>query len=315
MRHRDHPPRRHPRPGHPHPRHGQRGASLIIVLALVAFLGILLPAVLGLAFTGTQVTRVGAEDRRATYAGTSAIEAAVALAQDDLDVGDPRGVCPDLTVPVDQLEVTVECLRHPPPAPDCFYVDRFVSYLAQVREPGDPAVLATVSAEVAYRFDPPTVEVRQWNPDASGPPSTAPLPPCDGAASPSSTTTTTQPPVAAMFSEWDATAASPQVSGGEWWAEGRVTVTDALGEPIADARVTADVEYRFTDDPPDEWRLAETLTSTTTDSGSITFHSGEYPTGGNPRVREVRFTITSVDTDDPVGWVAEAHPVTLQIAR
>lgn len=295
-------------------RDDQRGASLIIVLALVAFLGLLLPAVLGLAFTGIQVTRVAAEDRRETYAGTSAIEAAVALAQDDLDVGDPRGVCPELSVPVDGLEVTVECHRHPPPPPDCYYLDRFVSYVAEVRRPADPTVLATVSAEVAYRFDPPTVEVRQWNPDATGPPSTAPLPPCDGGAT-TTTTTTTLPPVAAMYSQWDTAAVSPQVQGGQWWAEGRVTVTDALGAPIDDAVVTVDLEYRFTNDPPDEWRFAETLSSSTTESGSITFHSGTYPTGGNPQVRDVRFTVTSVQTAEPVDWVAEAHPVTLHVSR
>ena len=54
-----------------------------------------MPAVLGLALTGSKVTVPVVEDRKELYAASSAIDAAVQLGVEDADVGVPGGPCPE----------------------------------------------------------------------------------------------------------------------------------------------------------------------------------------------------------------------------
>ncbi|MCZ7627849.1 MAG: hypothetical protein M5U19_01550 [Microthrixaceae bacterium] len=119
---------------------GQSGASLVIVMAFMAFLAVIVPTVLGLANTGLAVTEPVVEDRRALYAAASALDAAIRLGDADADVGVPGGPCPDTSAVVDGLEVRVDCQGHPAPVDGCHYLDRFVTYTAEVRRPGDTAV-------------------------------------------------------------------------------------------------------------------------------------------------------------------------------
>src|SRR3954465_11004875 len=92
---------------------GQRGASLIIVMAFMVLLAAIVPALLGLASTGLAVTKPVVADRRELYAATSAVEAAIQLGNIDPDVGVPGGPCPNTSTEVDGFVVDVECRAHP----------------------------------------------------------------------------------------------------------------------------------------------------------------------------------------------------------
>jgi Tfp pilus assembly protein PilX len=60
-------------------RRDQSGASLVLVLAVVAFLAVLVPAILGLVALGPRITKPVVDDRRELYAASSAIDAAIEL--------------------------------------------------------------------------------------------------------------------------------------------------------------------------------------------------------------------------------------------
>ena len=301
-------------------RRGQRGASLLVVLALVSFLGVMVPAILGLVMLGPKVTRPVIEDRRELYAASSAIDAAVELGRSNPDVGVPGGPCPTQQIMVDSLEATVQCQQHAFPDDGCLYLDRFVNYTAAVRAPGDSAVLARAAAEVVYRFDlygPPEVEIRQWTPDADGPVTTSPLPPCGPGVSTTttstlvpttsttsttttttSTTTTTIAPTGSSRTRWTATATS--TSGSDWKAEAAIEVTSSSGGPIEAASVTVRPEYLVNGSAT--WVAAADITGTTTAAGSNTFHSAAYRRTGNSRVTQVRFTVVAVTTPQGLAW-------------
>lgn len=160
---------------------GQRGASLIIVMAFMILLATIVPALLGLASTGLAVTRPVVADRRELYAATSALEAAVQVGNIDPDVGVAGGPCPNTSTEVDGFAVDVECQAHPAPLDGCHYLDRFVTYTAEVRRSGQSEVLTRVATEVVYRFDvngAPRTEVRQWNANAESAVPTTALPSC-----------------------------------------------------------------------------------------------------------------------------------------
>lgn len=302
---------------------GQTGASLALVLALIAFLSLLVPAVLGLAFTGSRVTIPVKEDRRETYAASSAIDAAVALGRQNADVGVPGGPCPDQTLSIDGLDVTVHCSQHDPPADLCVYLDRFVTYTAEVRKPGDTAVIARSTAEVVFRFNldgPPTPEIRQFTPELTGSVTTLPLPPCAATTTSStSTTTTTTAPVAGSYAVWGVPSTDTQngKDGKQWRAVGPLDVTDHTGAGLKDAQVTVTVKYQKEGDPL-TWYDDTPITAVTTATGSVTFHSKwysreQYDKKGIKRVTQVIFTVQSVVTTQSYTWNSAAHPVTVTV--
>lgn len=315
-------------------RRGQRGASLVVVLALVTFMALLVPAVLGLVAVGARVTGPVIDDRRELYAASSAIDAAVELARTQPDVGVPGGPCPTQVLEIDSLEVTVICQQHAVPETGCLFLDRFVTYTAEVRRPGETEVLTRAAAEVAYRFDldaPATVEIRQWRPDASGPVTTLPLPDCTVTTTttttstlvPTSTTTsttsttttsttTTTVPVGDTRTRWTGTA-RPR-SGADWRAEATLEVTSATGAPVGDATVVVQPEYLPSNSAV--WVAAPQITGTTTAAGTNTFHSAYNRRSGNPSVAQVRFTVVSVATPQGLPWNdAASAPVTVVVDR
>jgi hypothetical protein len=299
----------------------QQGASLLIVLALVTFLGILIPAMLGLALTGSKVTVPVIEDRRELYAASSAIDAAVQQGRQDPDIGVPGGPCPTQIVTIDGFEVTIVCQQHAAPLDGCRYLDRFVTYTAEVREPGNVAVVGWVSAEAVYRFNPatgtPTVEVRQWNPDTSGPVSTTALPACSTTTVPTTLPpppppppSTTVPPAVGVFAVWESPLATKD--GNNWQAEGTISVTDQNGVPLPNVEVRILSEYLT---PAGAWLVDATRSVFTTNTGTVTFYSSPRPrTPQNRRVPEMRLTVLAVT--DPGGrtWTPPVPPLVLQLS-
>jgi len=314
-----------------HPR-GQAGASLVLVLALILFLGILVPAILGLVALGPRITKPVRDDRRELYAASSAIDAAVELGRMNPDVAVPGGPCPEQVLQIDSLEVTVACQQHAFPDDGCLYLDRFVTYTAEVREPGQAAVIARTSAEIAYRFhldSDPTVEVRQWNPDASGAVPTTELPDCSTVSTTTTSTTTTSttstttttastttiaptttaPPSTAIYTRW--LAPTTTTSGGNWQAEVPMEVTRDLGAPIEGAQVKIAVEYLVNGSAV--WQRDADVLGTATVTGSITFHSPMYRRTGNNRIVQVRFTTVEASSDGLV-WQPAANPLSVTIS-
>lgn len=304
---------------------GQSGASLVLVLAVVAFLALLVPAVLGMVALGPRITKPVLEDRRELYAASSAIDAAVELGRSNPDIAVPGGPCPTQVLDIDGLRVTVTCdWDQNFPSNGCLYLDRFATYTAEVIEPGQSEVLARTSAEVVYRFhldSDPTVEIRQWDPDATGPVTTTPLPECSTASTTttSTTTTTTVPtttttastttipptttvaPSTAVYAKW-LTPGTEARNGNKWRAVGPMEVMRDGNVPVANASVVVAVEYVQNGSPA--WKRDPDVLGVTNQTGSVTFHSPEY--GNN--VSAVRFTVISV-TSPGLVWQSAANPV------
>ena len=314
-----------------HPRN-QSGASLVLVLAVVGFLGVLVPAILGMVALGPRITKPVLDDRRELYAASSAIDAAVELGRTNADVAVPGGPCPTQVLDIDGLQVTVACQQHAFPDDGCLYLDRFVTYTAEVRKPGDAAVLARTGAEVVYRFhldSDPTVEIRQWDPNATGPVPTTTLPRCTTASTTttSTTTTTTTPtttttastttipptttvaPSTAVFTRW-LTPSSETVTGGDWRAVGPMDVTRDGGVPVAGATVKIAVEYQRAGSTA--WVRDADVSGETTATGSVTFHSPPYKRSGANRVTQVRFTTISIAAGG-LTWQSAANPLTITV--
>ncbi|MDQ2677122.1 MAG: hypothetical protein M3Y51_00150 [Actinomycetota bacterium] len=312
-------------------RTGQRGASLVLVLALMVFLGLIVPAILGLVALGPRITRPVVEDRRELYAASSAIDAAVELGRSNPDVAVPGGPCPTQTLEIDSLEVTVTCSQHAFPDDGCLYLDRFATYEAEVREPGDTAVIARTSAEVVYRFhldSPPTVEVRQWNPDAVDAVPTTALPDCSTVSTTTASTTTTSTastttttastttiaptttvnPGAALFTRW--LVPSTSTSGNDWRANAPMDVTRSVAVPVDDAQVTVAVEYLVNGSTT--WVRDADILGESTPTGSVTFHSSPYRRSGNNRIVQVRFTVLQA-TFLGLVWQSAANPLTVTV--
>jgi hypothetical protein len=289
--------------------HTQRGASLIIVLALVLFLGALVPAVLGLVLTGSKVTVPVIENRREVYAASSALDAAIQLGRHDADIGVPGGKCPEQDLVVDgySVKVTAECIALSAEAEWCF-LDRFVSYTAVVSDPANDEVV-TATAEVAYRFDPQEpwrTEVFRWSPQAGGPATTTTLPPCaDGGPPPESTTTTTTPAaIVGSYATWEPpNLISSARNQGKWRAEGTLKVFDDTGSVLDGAAVTVTYEVQAANDT---WSTPQELPAgTTNEAGNVTFHSPDIGSS----YKAARFTVVNLETPG-LDWVADAHPVT-----
>ena len=326
--------RHHRRPGR-----GQRGASLILVLALVAFLGIIVPALLGMALTGSRATEPVVEDRKELYAASSAIDAAVQLGVEDTDVGVPGGPCPESVTTIDGFEVTVSCTQHAQPDDGCRFLDRFVTFTAEARKASGGAVGGTMYADGVYRFSTsgdPTVEVRRWTSDGdvASTLSTTTLPSCGTttttmptttttSTTTTTTTTTTVPgpttttsttttaPAGSAFTLWEDVVGSR--SGSDWRAEGTVLVTDQNGAPLTGARVT--VNFRYQTSGSTSWIEDGSLTFDTVGTGRATIYSDYYKRGGGGSVSGVQMTITGLTDVGGRTWIDTAHPLTVTVGR
>ena len=290
----------------------ERGSSLVLVLVVILFLAAMLPAILGLVFTGSRVTQVEIRDRREVYAAMSALDAAVQLGRSEPDIGVPGGACPEQRLSIDGFEavVTPTC----PPitaAAEWCYADRFASYTIEVRSP-EGEVVATTTSEVVYRFDPDvpwTAEVRQVDPSASGPATTTTLPACPGGASaPPTTSTSTTVPQAGSYARWETSPLTAvPLPGNKWRAEGTLGVSDQAGRPLAGVDVTIRVETRA---DAGDWEGPELLTFPTNQTGSVTFHSAAF---NNP-VKGIRFTVTAVAAPG-LTWNSAAHSTAESVTR
>jgi hypothetical protein len=309
-------------------RRGERGASLVLVLALIGFLAVVLPAVLGLVTTGSRVSVPVAEDRRALYAANSALDAVVAQARRDDAIGRPGTACPEQVLSIEGFEVTVGCA----PVTRFCDLDRYVYYAATVREPGQPTVLARAGAEVAYRFNPDLTqrtEVRRWNPGLTGTTTTSTLPPCPVPTSPTASTTTTVPPTTStttttapspdatttttttpdsVLAEWALNELPTELRGSgsseEWRAFGEVRALTGARAPIADGTVTVQAWVRERTGNNLAWIPAPQIIGTSNEVGSVTFH-GPWSSMKNNAVDAMRLRIVSVSangttTDLPV---------------
>lgn len=287
-------------------RRDERGASLILVLALVAFLALLLPAVFRLVVTGSKVTPPVRENRREVYAASSALDAAIALGRHDPDIGVPGGKCPSQKLEVDgfHVSVTAACPALTGAGEWCF-IDRFASYSATVTDADDQPA-ATAVAEVVYRWDKGgwITEVHKWNPEASGPLPPATLPSCPSGTTTTSTTTTTTPePVVGSYAVWDPPNLThvPRDNGNKWRGEGTLRVVNHKGEALVGARVT--IQY-YELGQNDKWSGPHSVPSAVTnETGSVTFHSPEFN-----NAKAARFEIVSV-TAAGLTWNSGANPV------
>ncbi len=180
--------------------------------------------------------RIG--NRRITLWESSPTRVSPSISQSrrtDESVGTIDGTCADLIVPISGFNVTVKCLTYQPAGDDCRSVNRFATYLAEVRSSGESEVLYRSSAEVAYRFDPnraPKVEVRQFVSSTSGPVTTQPLSfyssPSSATTTSTSTTTTTTAPATVMLVKLSTPEREvpPKTSKNRWRAAATSTVVD-----------------------------------------------------------------------------------------
>ena len=137
---------------------GQSGASLMLVLFIIGFLAIVVPAVLGLVFSGAATTAAVRSDRAQQYAASSALDAAIQYGRSTKWVGRVGTTCPTTTLLVDDLLATVTCTYSTGP----YDLDRTVSFVASVEG------TQRASASVVYRdgtagSGEPTVDVTTWN--------------------------------------------------------------------------------------------------------------------------------------------------------
>lgn len=296
----------------------QRGASLILVLALTAFLALLLPAILGLVATGSKLTVPVIENRREVYAASSALDAAIQLGRRNPDIGMPGGECPsqDITIDGFYVNVSAACPQRTGTQADWCHADRFVAYTAEVKDGLTGPTLTMATAEVAFRFDPRRswrVEVRRWNPSASTPTTAASLPSC-----PVTPPTVEDPPTGSVISvAWVPPQSAEWLPPNNkcWRGVGTVKAKDDKGDPVESAVVTFQEEYRI----GTSWvPVAGSTDVATIADGSATPHSRQYQgpngCGNQPAADAVRLTITGVRATG-FSWTPPATPLRTEIER
>lgn len=329
---------------------GQSGASLVVVLAFVAFVSAIVPAVLGMSITGLRISASSAQDRTELYAAGSAIEVAVAAGAADAELGSGAGECTGTRVAVDGMDVLVSCEGYPKQAVSCGKGARVVGYLAEVRRPGDSEVLARVAAEVVYQSDGDGEQdavVSLWDPNpgetftpgespcdfdliattTTPPPTTTTTAPTTTTTTTTttvqttSTTTTTTSPTTTKPPATTTTAPSKKVTArwsdssvtsrrSKWWASGTLEVLDESGSPVHRARSKVTVEYR---DSEGRWLPGRSYSKNTDRDGLVKISSPRYGTNGKSAATGIRFTITSIEDRDGRPWDPKAFPATLTL--
>lgn len=308
-----------------------RGATLLIVLALIAFVAAMLPATLGLAAVGSKATRPVLQDREALYAATSALDVAIQQGRTTDWVGrdDITGVgCPTQSVTIEGTWIAVDCTTS---TRRCD-LNRTVTYFARVDGTADVLAAATVR----YRYgeepgDDARVEVLAWtneDPEDLAPPTTVP---CDGSAPAPTTTvaptttlaptttvgpTTTAAPTTTTTTTTTIPAAATLASlgtptrhnnGNTWSASVLTTVRDDHGEPVVGATVQLRVRYRT---PNSGWATDPALLSGATGvAGTVNLQSKNYTSSGQPgnRVVEIEFEVVDV-TKAGLTWSGSTWP-------
>ena len=280
-------------------RRDQRGASLVVVLALIAFLAIMLPAILGIALTGSKVTQSAIDDRHAQYVANSALDAAIQQGRQDW-VGRPGTSCPEQTLEMEGLHASVTCEY----TTRWCDLDRSIVYSAVVTDPSAPSVqLVRANAAVVFKSDPlaaaPVPQVYRWDPDATAKLSTSTTVACPGGgpgptvppvttttSTTTTTTTTTTVPVGPML-----VSLGPVTAQSGWSAQGVITVQTASGAPVAGATVTVQIYSRTNGQANFPTTPSETRQFVTESTGTVVASpSGNFANG----VRELRFQITAV---------------------
>lgn len=309
---------------------GQAGASLLLVLGLIAFVSVVLPALLGMTVTGLRVTSPIVRDRAEVYAATSAIEGTIAMGRGDPTFGLAGGPCPGQVLAIGGFDVHVDCIAYPPPTDACERDDRFVVLTATVRQPDSADVLLTSSAEIAYRprgGTLPAVEVRQFSSNVKGPVTLLPASGCNGVIAPPTATTTIPPTTTTTVpttsttttmvpttSTTTTTTTTPRTTTtttpvrargyytewGEpvvsrttrtWTFTVTVRVTDETGAPVPNTQVMVTRTFRFKNYQGVEgWRNDGADTPNTNANGIATF-SRTFGITGNEDALTVKNTI------------------------
>lgn len=126
-------------------------------------------------------------------------------------------------------------------------------------------------------------------------PTTAPTTVPGGGGGGTTTTTSTVPeadPVPTRsYSTWG--PGSTQQKGNTWSAQVPIVITDDLGQRVEGATVTVRVEYRDSTG----WHTSTTQVKTTGANGALTFSSDDLARTGKDPVTEIRFTVTSVESE------------------
>ena len=265
----------------------------MIVLALVTFLFLLIPALLGLALTGSKLApELVRVDRGEQYQAVSALDAAILQAQQAYWMGSKDaapGECPDQDIAVDdETTLTVECESQT--GANCY--DRTITFWV-LESPDDDRANALASAVVMFGFREgvdPYVHVLSWSSERGHPvipPQVEDCPPPEELD-----------PLAAVPA-WG--TAEPVLSNGntQWRLQAPLTVVDddVPENVVAGAAVTVKVEIRRSG----AWERDTDLTGTTNAQGEWLVQSALYPTGGSAPVEAVRFSVEGVVSGD-LGW-------------
>ena len=310
---------------------GQQGASLVVVLAFMAFVAAVVPAVLGLAFTGLRVSAEASEQRDEAYAAESAIEVAVATAVQDPTVGSD-GACETLAVTLDGVVVEVTCRGYPDLAKSCGEGSRVIGYLAA---PASGSGASSLSALVVFQDleGDQVATTTDWDTDSGE----VPVPtstPCDfpeatTTTAPSTTsttttttttttvpptttaptTTTTTEPLGGLTTEW-LSEKSVRKGSTKWYAEGVVQLRDRDGGKLKGTRVVVEVEYLDSDG---EWVDAPDVTKKTDGDGRAVIRSKRYRRSGDDSVSAIRLTIVGLEDSRGREWDPDAFPVTVAV--
>lgn len=318
---------------------GQQGASLVVVLAFMVFVSAIVPAILGLSFTGLRVAGAGAQQRDLLYAAGSGIEIAVAAAQHDVSDGATGADCVEHSLEMDAGSVEVECRAYPAIAHRCGKGARVVAYFSDARGPSGSA---GVAAQVVYQvidgaqratvtnwvssaagLSEPDESVCDWPTTTSVATTTTTTPPTttsttttttpattststtttSSTTTSTSTTTTSPAPRATLTSRWASVRTVDKKK--KWFVEGTVIVNDADGGDLRHVRVAVTEAHR---DPQGRWVDHRTFTKRVNADGEVRIRSPRHRHHGTDAATDIRMTIVGVE--DPGGriWDPVAFP-------
>lgn len=318
---------------------GQSGASLVVVLGFMAFVAVLVPAILAMSMVALNVRGVAAAEARDSYAANSGIEAALRLLSAPGDNEQPQ--CDTVTTAIDAMSVVVDCTEMPVPEGNCRDDDRFLSLESVVRRAGDKEPVAKVAAAVvipATGADAGEAIITRWGNGAEGPLEAQPIA-CGGAATttttttpqvstttttaaPTTTTTTVAPPTTTTstttttiapkpvaWAWWQQVQAQKRNKDKKWRAVGVVRVVDGAGAPLEKAKVTVSVQYRSANG----WRSDKDRSARTSADGTVTINTKNYQRSGKNAVSELRLEITKVESRSGEPWDPSRYPTTVSV--
>ncbi len=122
-------------------RRNDRGSALVVALLLVTLFALIVPALLGLALTGTRVTSSVVNERRTSYVASSALDVAIQTGRRAGWVGRFGLDCPTMNMVIDGQPAVVRCET----STGSFDLDRSVTFDASVEG------ISRARAEVVFR--------------------------------------------------------------------------------------------------------------------------------------------------------------------